>query len=141
MQAYAFSVAVASVSGLVGDRVDLDAKAVTWQAGDLHGRARRTVIVEHPRVDTVHLLELAHVEQEDAAAEDMLQIGSSGLQNGLDVSEYLLGLCLDVGRDGASRGINAALPRNEDQPVEDHSGRIRAHRRRQIRGANGRMCL
>src|SRR3954468_12789396 len=141
MQAYAVSVAVASMSGLVGDRVDLDAKAVTWQARDLHGRARGTMIAEHPRVDTVHLLELAHVEQEDAAAEDMLQIGFSGLQNGLHVSEYLLGLCLDVGGDRASRGIDAALPRHEDYPVEAHPGRIRAHWRRQIRGANGRMCL
>ena len=74
------------------------------------------------RVDAVHLRELAHVEQEDAAPQHVLQAGPGRLEDGLDVFQALLGLLLDIVRDAAGRRIGAALPGDEDEPLESHSG-------------------
>src|SRR5712691_5995380 len=74
---------VASVSlalRQICDRVDLGAQTLTGQAGHLHGGARGPMVAEHARVDAVHLRELPHVDQEDAAAQDVLQAGARGLE-------------------------------------------------------------
>lgn len=58
----------------VGDGVDLHAKPVAGERGRLNGGAGGTVLAEHARVDGVHLGELLHVEQKDAAAQHVLEI-------------------------------------------------------------------
>ena len=73
------------------------------------------MVAEHARVDGVHLLELAHVHQEHAAAQHVLQAGAGGLENRLHVLQALLGLLLDIVGDRAGRGIGAALAGDEDQ--------------------------
>src|SRR6267378_6132583 len=85
-------------SGFVGDRVDLYAHPIARQPGDLDRGSRRTMIAEHARVDAVHLLELAHVDQEHAAAQHVLQARAGRFQDRLHVPETLLGLLLHIVR-------------------------------------------
>lgn len=53
------------------------------------------MIPEHPLVHGVHFLELRHVDEEDAAAQHVLQVGAGGLQDRLDVPEALF-VCVAV---------------------------------------------
>ena len=65
------------------------------------------MIAEGAGVDAVHLLELLHIEQEYAAP-STLQVRAGRLQDGPHVLQALLGLGLDVGSGGASRGGSVA---------------------------------
>src|SRR4249919_3602550 len=85
-----------SESGPVRDRINFDAQALTGEPGDLHGRARGTMIAEDARVDRVHRLELAHVHQEDAATEHVLQPRAGRLENRLHVLQALFRLLLNA---------------------------------------------
>jgi len=99
-----------STSRHVGDAVDFDPQSFSRQTRGLDRGARRTMIAEHARIDAVHLLKFLHVDQEDAAADDVLQIGSTGLQDRLQVLQALRSLGLDVGAGQLSgRGIGGTL--------------------------------
>ena len=91
------------------------------------------MIAEDARVDRIHLLELGDVQQEHPAAQDVLEIGTGGLQNRADVGQALFGLRRDVGpRKAAGGGIVGALARDEDEALEGHARRVRPGRRGQM---------
>ena len=113
-------------------RVDLHAQAGARQARDLDGRARGTVVAEHPGVDAVHLLELGHVDEEDAAAHDVAEARARGLEDGRDVAQRLLGLRLHVVGQVAGAGIAAGLAGDEDEVADDDAGRVGADRRGEL---------
>ena len=77
---------------MYGDGIDFDAQSVARQPRHLHRRPRRAVRAERARVDLVHLRELFHVDEEHAAADDVLQAGAGGLENRGDVLQDLFGL-------------------------------------------------
>src|SRR6478672_6812586 len=66
-------------------RIDLDAQLFAGERRDTDRGARGTMRAEHPRVDAVHLLELAHVDEKHAAAEHVLQARTCCFENRLDV--------------------------------------------------------
>src|SRR4030095_12028529 len=80
----------------VCDAVDFHAQPGLRQRCGLNRRPRRTMIAEHPRVDAIHTSELAHVDQEYATAQHVLQTGSRRLENRFDVAQALLGLRFDI---------------------------------------------
>src|SRR6478752_3968472 len=99
----------------VGDAVDLDPQANSRQRSSLDGRASRAMFRENSRVYTVHLLEFLHVEQENAAAKDVLEIRTGRAKDGPDVLQALLGLRGGVGAsEFAGRRISRPLPRHEN---------------------------
>ena len=77
------------------------------------------MLAEHPRVDRVHLLEFLHVDQEHAAAQYVLQIGSGRLEDRLQVLQALPCLRRDVGAGLLPRcGIGGALAGDENEFLE-----------------------
>src|SRR6266496_1541575 len=82
--------------GEVCDGIDLDQQTIAGQPGDLHRSSRRPMIAEHARVHGVHRLKIAHVDEEHAAAENVLQRGSRRFENRLYVLQALFGLCRDI---------------------------------------------
>ena len=84
--------------------------------------SNRPVIAERMLVGAVHVRELAHVDQEHAAAKHVRQARAGRFENRLNVSEALFGLRLDVRRKRARRRIDAALARDEHEPLESHAG-------------------
>src|SRR5262249_59308070 len=104
-------------------------QALSRQSRNLYRGARGTMLAEHSRVDGVHGLELTHVDEEDAAAQHVLEIGSGSAQDRLNVLQHLLGLCFDVWCERAGCGIDAGLTRHEDQPIESDPWRVRSDRR------------
>jgi len=87
------------------------------------------VRAEHARVDRVHLLKLAHVEKEHAAAQDVLQARACRLEDRLHVFQALLGLRGDVGADQLTRRwIGRALTGDENKTLESHARRVRSDR-------------
>src|SRR6185295_18828773 len=93
--------------------VDLDAQPLARQPRHLYGGPRGTVRAEDARVDLVHPRELLHVDDEDAAADDVLQRRASRLEDGRDVLQHLFRLCLDgvAGEPPAGR-VAAGLARD-----------------------------
>jgi hypothetical protein len=80
------------------------------------------VIAERSSVDGVHVRKLRHVDEKDAAPEDVLQIGASSAQDRLHVPQALRGLGGCVGADEPTRcRIGCALSGHEDEPVELHA--------------------
>jgi hypothetical protein len=85
----------------------------------------RPMIAEHSRVHAIHAVELAHIDQEHAAAQHVLQARARCGEDGFDVAQALLGLRFDIVRHRAGRRIARALPGDEDQPFESHARRVR----------------
>ena len=95
------------------------------------------MITEHAGIDGVHLLEFLHVDQKDTATDHILQVGSAGLQDRLQVLEALLGLGRDVSAGQLpGRGIGRTLARYENEALETHARRIRAYWFRKVLGVN-----
>ena len=124
----------------VRDAVDLDAQPVAGKRRDLNGRTGRAVVAEHPLVHGVHCHELRHVDEEDAAAQHMLQVAAGGLQDRLDVPEALLCLLGGVAGDRARRRILSALTGDEDETFEAHARRVGADGLRKVGGVHGAVC-
>ena len=89
---------------------------------------------EHARVDRIHSRELPHVEEKDAAAQHVLEVGAGRFENGLDIPETLLGLNVDVlpGQRAGGR-IGGALTGDEDETIESDARRVRIRRVRAVR--------
>ena len=125
----------------VRDAVDLDAQPFTGKRRSLNGRACRPMVAEYSRIHAVHLSELLHVEQENAAPQDVLKIRAARAENRLHVLETLLGLRGCIGaRERAGCRIRRTLARDEDQTLEAHAGRIRTNGLREVGVVNWAMA-
>ena len=106
----------------VRDAIDLHPQPLARQLRNFYGRAGRTVIAECLGVDGVHVRKLRHVDEKDAASEDVLQIGPSSAQDRLHVPQALSRLGRCVGADEPTRRrIGCALPGHEDESLELHA--------------------
>ena len=80
------------------DHVDLDAD-VSRQLHNLDGRSRRVRRGEIAGVDLVHRRELAEVHHEHGGARDVVEVGSGGCEQRLDVLHHARRLFLDAAFD------------------------------------------
>src|SRR6185503_12751871 len=91
------------------------------------------MLAEHARVHRVHLLELVHVEEKDAATQHVLQVRPRRPENRADVPQALLGLRSGIAAGELSgRGIGGALPRHEYESLESHAWGVRADGTRKV---------
>src|SRR5262249_43262231 len=110
------------------------------QRAGLDRRARGAMVAEHPRVRSVHVGELLHVGEEDAAAQHVSESRSGRFENRLDVPETLRRLRRDVVAGELARGrIGRALTGDEDEPLEGDAGGVRSDGYGKIGGANVSM--
>ena len=117
----------------IGDTVDLDSQPNSRQRSSLDRRPRGAMLTENARIDAIHLLELLHVEQKYSAPQHVLHVGSGGSQDGPNILQTLLGLRRCVCSGQLSGGwIGRSLPRNEDESLETHPGRVRTDGFRKI---------
>src|ERR1051325_11369846 len=70
--------------------IDLDSEIRPRQRRGLNSGPRRPMRAEHARVDDVHPVELLHIYEKHATAQDVLQSRARGLEDRLDVLEALL---------------------------------------------------
>src|SRR6185436_13061120 len=101
--------------GSYRDRLDLDPRTER-QGGDLERRSRRRRVTEEARVDRVERGEVADVRKEAGRLDDIVERERSRLEDGRQVEQHALGLCLDAALDeGAGRRIDAELSCAEDE--------------------------
>ena len=106
----------------VRDAIDLHPQPLARELRDFDGRPGRAVIAERSRVDGIHVLKLRHVDEKDAAPEDVLQIGASSAEDRLHVAQALFGLGGCGGADEPTRRrIGPDLSGHEDESVELHA--------------------
>ena len=99
---------------------DLDMGAF-WQPCDLDSGARRKVRCEVFGIDFVHPAKIRQVGEEDGAFDDIGEREILVIEDGLDVIEDTLGLCLDVAQDQVARGgIKGNLSSAEKQVADAH---------------------
>src|SRR5436305_1600010 len=92
---------------------------------------------EHPRVRGVHLGKLANVDEEHTTAQDVLQPGAGGFENGLDILQTLRRLCFDVAGDELpGRRVGGTLSGHEHEAFEPDTWRVRADGCGKIRTAD-----
>src|SRR6188474_3106618 len=80
---------------------------VSWEPGNLDGRARGWWIDEVPRVHVVHPAEVIHVREKHRRADDMFEAEARGFEQCRQIAHHLLGLCRDAaGHELAGRRID-----------------------------------
>lgn len=88
---------------------------------------------EDSTVDGIHLCEFFDVHEKDAAPDDARQAGAGASENRFDITQRLLGLRFDIGRDFTRGRITSGLARDEDEVADDDCRRIGSDRRRRAR--------
>ena len=102
---------------LDGDGFDLDQRAL-GQRTDLHRAARGAIALKIFGVHGVHRGERTHVGEENGGLDHIAERAARAGENGLEVSERLLGLLLYAARDErAGRGIERDLAGDNTKPL------------------------
>ena len=110
------------------DRNDFDLnKCILGKTGDFNRAAGGIATFgEEGCINLVHSAKVVHVAEEHSGLNNVVHGQASGLQNGLDVGQRLLGLCLNAFGECAGCGIDGQLTGSDDQIAQINCLAVRA---------------